>query len=136
MDRESIESIPEYSDLIKFLREQKLDTAIWEVLDGSPQRYSILTEKFSRLKDDNYTTVQIVEAVKNHIHSILLDALNMNILKNSSNTKQILGRFRELKVVKLSVSELEEKGLLLDYPNKVYESIESATQFYLYAICE
>jgi phage antirepressor YoqD-like protein len=36
MDREMIESIPEYSNLIKFLREHE---AIWEVLGGSPQRY-------------------------------------------------------------------------------------------------
>jgi hypothetical protein len=118
MDREMIENIPEYSNLIKFLREHKLDKAIWKVLGGSPQQYNLLTQAVSTLQDEKYPTVQIVEAVKSHVHSIFLNALNMNILKSSPNTEKILKLFRELKVVKLSVSGLKEKGLSLDYPNK------------------
>jgi hypothetical protein len=131
MDRGMIESIPEYLNLIEFLREHKLDRAIWEVLGGSPQCYNILTEEVSMLKKNNYPTVQIVEAVKNHIHSILLKALNKNIAKSSSNTKQILKLFRELKVVKSSVSEIEANGFLLDYPNKVFREVETNKHFYV-----
>jgi hypothetical protein len=131
MDRGMIESIPEYSNLIEFLREHKLDTAIWEVLGGSPQRYNLLTEVVSTLKKNNYPIVQIVDAVKNHIHSILLDALNKNILESSPNTEQILKLFREQKVIKLSVSGLKEKGLLLDYPNKVFQKVKTSEGFHI-----
>jgi hypothetical protein len=117
--------------LIEFLREHKLDRAIWEVLGGSPQCYNILTEEVSMLKKNNYPTVQIVEAVKNHIHSILLDAFNMNILKSSPNTEQILKLFREQKIIRLTVSGLKEKGLLLDYPNKVFREVETNKDFYV-----
>jgi hypothetical protein len=55
----------------------------------------------------------------------------MNILKSSPNTEQILKLFREQKIIRLTVSGLKAKGLLLDYPNKVFREVETNKGFYV-----
>lgn len=127
MERNVIETIPEpeFADLIKFLQRHALDDGVWKVLGGSPQRYNILAEKVSELINDNAPTDRIVSEVKNHIHSLLLDALNENIAKSSANTDKILEIFRARKVCKVSVMELKSmEGLSLDFPNKVFREVE------------
>jgi hypothetical protein len=39
MSKEQIESIPEFKDLIDFLKSHNLDEPVWKVLGGSPADY-------------------------------------------------------------------------------------------------
>ena len=73
----------------------------------------------------NDATDTIVAEVKNHVRSLLLHSLNQNIAKMSPNSKKIIKMFRDLKVGRISISELKAQGLPLDYPNKVFREVET-----------
>jgi hypothetical protein len=124
MERELINKIPEFSEIIQFLTKHSLEEGVWRVLGGSPQRYNMLAEIISMHMAANDATDTIVAEVKNHVHSLLLDSLNDNILKSSPNSKKIIKMFRDLKVGRIAIMELEAQGLSLDYPNKVFREIE------------
>ena len=123
MPRDLLESIPEFQDLIHFLKSNGLDDGVWKVLGGNPAKYVVLGQIKSEVtilsKSDTATDV-IIEKVKAHIQSLLIDSLNDIIAKSSSNTKKIIEIFRKKNVKKIPVMELEADGFLLDYPNKVF----------------
>ena len=128
MSRELLESIPEFQDFIHFLKSNGLDDGVWNVLGGNPAKYMDLEEPFkSRVtnlsKSDTATDV-IIKEVKARIQSLLINALNDIIAKSSSNTKEIIKIFREKKAKKIPVTELESRGYLVDYPNKVFCEVE------------
>ena len=53
---------------------------MWDVLGGSPQEYMTLAENVSISTVDDFTDPdKIISEVKDHVHSILLDALNEDI---------------------------------------------------------
>ena len=125
MERDQIAEIPEFSKLIKFLRKHSLDDGVWDALGGSPQRYMTLAENVSMSTVDDATDPdKIIFEVKDHVHSLLLEALNENITKCSENTDKILDKFRSLKVTQISVRNLKKEGILLDFPNKVFREVE------------
>jgi hypothetical protein len=127
MSREEIESIPELEGFIGFLKSHRLDhrvdCPVWKVLGGSPAKYLKLKERIDELSLSNTATDVIIEQVKNHLQSVLSDALNKNIAKSSSNTKAIINIFREKKKMKFAQMELEAMGFLLDFPNKVFREV-------------
>ncbi len=133
MDRELIENITDskFSMLMKFLKQHALDAGVWKVLGGCPQDYNMLSQKISMLIVANYTTDIIVAEVKNHVHTILLEALNNNITECSSNTDKILEIFQQNKICRISTRELKSKCLSLDYPNKVFRKVEKDMHFFV-----
>ena len=125
MERDQIAEISEWSELNEFLRKHSLENAVWDVLGGSPQRYMTLAENVSISTVDDFTDPdKIISEVKDHVHSILLDALNENIIKCSPNTKSIIQIFKKGKSSRIPIAELEKGGLLLDFPNKVFREVE------------
>jgi hypothetical protein len=131
MTREQIESIPEFEGFIGFLKTHQLDCPVWKVLGGSPAKYLKLKEVIDRLSLSNTATDVIIEQVKNHLQSVLSDALNKNILNSTLNTKQIVKKFREKKSTKISKAELEVMGFLLDYPNKVFREVKTLDGWFI-----
>jgi len=131
MAKDQIESISELKDLIDFLKTHQLDYPVWKVLGGSPANYLKLKEKFNGLKLTHTATDLIVEEVKNHLQSVLLDALNKNVGKSSSNTKEIIKVFRDKKAIKIPQMELEAMGFLVDYPNKVFREVKSLEDWFV-----
>ena len=132
MSKELIDSIPEFKDLIDFLKSHNLDEPVWKVLGGSPIDYLKLKKlvvKMLSLPDTPSDVV--VNQVKNHLQSVLSDSLNKNVLNSSSNTKQIIKIFRERKVNKIPKMELEGMGFLLDYPNKVFREVKTMEDWYI-----
>ena len=128
MPRELLESISEFQEFIHFLKSNGLNDGVWNVLGGNPAKYMDLEELFkSRVtilsKSDTATDV-IIEEVKARIQSLLISALNDIVLNSSSNTKEIIKIFREKKVSRLPKSELESRGYLVDYPNKVFCEVQ------------
>jgi len=126
MSKEQIESIPEFKDLIDFLKSHNLDEPVWKVLGGSPIDYLKLKKlviKMLSLPDT--PSDEVVNQVKNHLESVLSDSLNKNVLNSSSTTKQIIKIFREKKTTKIPKAELEAEGFLLDYPNKVFREVKT-----------
>ena len=131
MERELIENITEFSMLMKFLKQHALDTGVWKVIGGCPQDYNMLSEIVSTLIIENHPTDKVVAEVKNHVHTILLEALNNNITKCSSNTDKILEIFQQNKICRISTRELKSKCLSLDYPNKVFREVEKDMHFFV-----
>jgi hypothetical protein len=125
MPREMIESIPEFKDFIDFLKAHKLDCPVWKVLGGSPAKYVKLKETIDELKLSHSATDVIVDQVKNHLQSILSDALNKNVANSSANTQEIIKTFRDRKATRIPKMELKEMGLALDYPNKVFREVKT-----------
>jgi len=125
MERDQISEIPKFSKLIEFLRKHSLEKAVWDVLGGSPQRYMTLAGNVSMsIVDDATDTDRIISKVKDHVHSILLGALNDNIANSTANTKQIIEILRDRKIHRIPKMELEKSGFLLDFPNKVFREVE------------
>ena len=132
MSKEQIESIPEFKDLIVFLKSHNLDEPVWKVLGGSPADYLKLEEAIIDYKFSLSDTASdvVVNQVKNHLRSFLTKSLN-RILKSSSTTKQIIKIFRERKIIMIPMPELEAEGLLLDYPNKVFREVVTMEDSYI-----
>jgi len=133
MSKEQIESIPEFKDLVDFLKSHNLDEPVWKVLGGSPADYlkleeAIIDNKFSL--SDTASDV-FVNQVKDHLQSVLSDTFNKNVLNSSSTTKQIIKIFREKKTTKIPKAELEAEGFLLDYPNKVFREVKTMEDWYI-----
>lgn len=125
MSRELLESIPEFASFIALLKAHKLDDPVWNVLGGSPIEYSKLREKlitylFLPLPFTASSSDEVVDEVKRILTSILTVALNEDILDSSSNTKAIVKVFQDKKGMNLSKTDLEEKKMHLEYPNKVF----------------
>lgn len=132
MSKEQIDYIPEYKDLIDFLKSHNLDEPVWKVLGGSPIEYLKLKKLFVKmLSRPDTVSDEVVNQVKNHIKSVLSKALTKNVADSSPNTKQIIKLFRERKVVKIPKMELEAMGFLLDYPNKVLREVDTGDDSYI-----
>jgi len=131
MTRELIESIPEFEGFIDFLKTHQLDCPVWKVLGGSPAKYLKLKEMIVRLSLSNTATDVIIEQVKNHLQSVLSDALNKNVLNSSSFSQAIIQVFREKKTIKISKAELKAMGFLLDYPNKVFREVKALDDWFI-----
>jgi hypothetical protein len=131
MTREQIESIPEFKGFIDFLKAHQLDSPVWKVLGGSPVDYKTLKLTIDVLTLSNTATDVIIEQVKNHLQSVLSDALNKNILNSTSSTIQIVMKFREKKSTKISKAELKAMGFLLEYPNKVFREVKTLDGWFI-----
>ncbi len=121
MSRDVIEKVPEFEDLILFLKQHHLDDGVWEVFGGTPMDYiqlDIIKTRFANSPAD-----LIVNAIKEHAYSHLLNALEAHILKSSKNTKKIIKVFRDTKKMEIALTTLEGRRLLLDFPNKVFREI-------------
>jgi hypothetical protein len=125
MERNPISEISKLSDSNEFLRKHSLEKAVWDVLGGSPQRYMMLARHVSMsIVDDATDPDRVISEVKDHVHSILLGALNDNIANSTANTKQIIEILRDRKIHRIPKMELEKSGFLLDFPNKVFREVE------------
>ena len=132
MSKELIDSIPEFKDLIDFLKSHNLDEPVWKVLGGSPIDYLKLKKLVVKMLSlPNTASDVVVNQVKDHLQSVLSDALNNNIANSSSNTQAIIKVFREKKVTKIPVAELKAMGLLLDYPNNVFREMKTMVDCYI-----
>ena len=122
MSREAIESIPEFSTLMAFLKEHNLSDGVWQVLGGYPYCYRVLDEV--RIMTTNTTTPlppkEVVSAIKNFIRWRLIDTLNRNIIKSSNNTKEIIKIFRSQGLSHIRMTRLKSQGYRVDYPNTVF----------------
>ena len=127
MSMDLLESIPEFQDLIHFLKLNGLSDGVWNVLGGNPAKYMELEQFKSEVtilsKSDTATDV-IIEKVKEHIESLLTHTLNDIVTKSSVNTANIIKIFREKKAKKIHVTELKSEGYLVDYPNKVFCEVQ------------
>ncbi len=132
MSKEQIESIPEFKDLVDFLKSHNLDEPVWKVLGGSPIDYLKLKKLFIKMLSLSDTASDVfVNQVKDHLQSVLSDTFNKNVLNSSSTTKQIIKIFREKKTTKIPKAELEAEGFLLDYPNKVFREVKTMEGWYI-----
>ena len=131
MSKEQIESIPEFKDLIGFLKSRNLDEPVWKVLGGSPADYLKLETAIIDKELSFYDTAsdEVVNRVKKHILAVLSDSLTTNVANCSLNTEQIIKIFRERKVSKILKMELKAKGFLLDYPNKVFREVTTSDRW-------
>eukprot|EP01038_Epipyxis_sp_PR26KG_P013667 gene13667-18340_t len=122
MSKERIESIPEFKDLIDFLKSHNLNEPVWKVFVGSPADYLKLEEAIidNKLSLSDTASDVVVNQVKDQLQSVLSDTFNKNVLNSSANTQAIIDAFREKKAIKIPKVELKAMGLLLDYPNKVF----------------
>jgi len=132
MTREQIESIPEFKGLIALLKSHNLDEPVWKVLGGSPADYLKLEEAIAdnKLSLSDTASEEVVNQVKNHLQSVLTKSLN-RILKSSLTTKQIIKIFKEKKIIRIPMAELEADGLLLDFPNKVFREVDTIEDSYI-----
>ena len=132
MSKEQIESIPEFKDLVDFLKSHNLDEPVWKVLGGSPIDYLKLKKLVIKMLSlpDTASDV-VVNQVKDHLQSVLSDTFNKNVLNSSSTTEQIIKIFREKKTTKIPNAELKAKGLLLDYPNKVFREVKTIGRWFV-----
>ena len=128
MSREQIESIPELEGFINLLKSCNLDGPVWKVLGGSPAKYLKLTEAFEL---SNTASEEFVDQVKNHLQSVLGEALNKSVAKSSANTKAIVDVFRQKKAIKIPIMELIAMGLLVDYPNKVFREVKTSGRWFV-----
>ncbi len=133
MSREQIESIPEYQSFMVVLKAYSLTDPVWTVLGGSPADYLALKEALNILLSRPHTAEELINNVKDHLHSILSDTLNKVVLNSSTNTKEIIKVFREIedRNYKIPKAKLEEEGFLLDYPNKVFRESKLSGRWYV-----
>jgi hypothetical protein len=133
MSKEQIESVPEFKGLIGFLKSRNLDDPVWKVLGGSPADYLKLDEAIidNKLSLSDTASDEVVDQVKNHLQSILSDALNKNVLKSSPTTKEIIKIFKENIIIKIPLAELDARGFVLDYPNKVFREVKTIEDSYI-----
>ena len=133
MSKEQIESIPEFKELIDFLKSHNLDEPVWKVLGGSPAEYLKLKGTINKDKLTLSDTVsdELVNKVKNYLQSVLSDSLNKNVANSSLNTQAIIDAFREKKVTKIEKMELKAMRFLLDYPNKVFREVKTMGRWYV-----
>ena len=133
MSKEQIESIPEFKELIDFLKSHNLDEPVWKVLGGSPADYLKLKGTINKDKLTLSDTVsdELVNKVKNYLQSVLSDSFNKNVLNSSSNTKKIIQIFKKKKNTKMPKAELEALRFLLDYPNKVFREVKTMGRWYV-----
>ena len=133
MSKEQIESIPEFKDLIVFLKSHNLDEPVWKVLGGSPADYLKLEEAIfdNILSMSDTASDVVVNQVKNHLQSVLSDSLGKNIANSSPNTQAIIDAFREKKVTKIRKMELKAMGYQLDYPNKVIRDVKTLGRWFV-----
>jgi hypothetical protein len=133
MTREQIESIPEFKGLIALLKSHNLDEPVWKVLGGSPADYLKLEEAIAdnKLSLSDTASEEVVNQVKNHLQSVLSDSLNKNVVKSSLTTKQIIKIFKEKKIIRIPMAELEAEGHLLDFPNKVFREVKTMEGWYI-----
>lgn len=133
MSREQIEAISEFKDLMKLLNAHHLSDPVWQVLGGSPQLYvklkSIINESF--LPSTTAAVADITKVVKNHLRSILSDALYKKIANGSLTSSQAIEIFRYKNVIKIPKMELKAMGLVLDYPNKVFREVMASDNCYI-----
>jgi len=124
MQKQQIESIPEFKILIDFLKSHNLDCPVWKVLGGSPADYLKLKEVIiKKMSLPNTVSDEIVDQVKNHLQNILSSSFNKNVIRSNLTTQQIIKIFRERNVIKIPIAELVNMGLLLEYPNKVFREV-------------
>ncbi|RYG94909.1 hypothetical protein EON65_56750 [archaeon] len=100
-----------------------MDNAVWQVLGGCPAKYLDVRSLIANCSDD-----AIVDKVRRYLVSVL-DEAGQIVLKSSPNTKAIVKLFREKNVLQLSTYELEKLGLMIDYPNKVFQEVTRVGTF-------
>ena len=133
MSKEEVESIPEFKDLIDFLKSHNLDDPVWKVLGGSPADYLKLEEAIidNKLSLSDTASDEVVNQVKKHLLSVLSDTFGKNIGNCSSNTQAIIDEFKKAKAIKILKMELKVRKLLLDYPNKVFREVKIMERWYI-----
>lgn len=90
---------------------------MWQVLGGCPAKYIDVKTKIANYPDD-----AIVDRVKRNLITTLANAGKF-VRNSSANTEAIVKLFREKNALQLSASELEDHGLIIDYPNKVFREV-------------
>jgi len=120
MDKDVIERIPEWKELIDFLKSHKLDQGVYDVLGGSPSDYIMLRNVFEFTTG---TSEEKIKSIKDHIEFVLIDALYNKIDESSPNTKEIIALSIQIGKLPIPIQELKDKKLLLDYPNKVFRKV-------------
>ena len=88
-----------------------------------------ITDNKSSLSDT--ASEEVVNQVKNRLQSVLSDSLNKCVVKSNFSTKQIIKIFREKKIIRIPMTELEAMGLLLDFPNKVFREVKTMEGWYI-----
>ncbi len=131
MSQDQIESIANFNELITFMRENKINDGVWEVLGGNPAKYISVNERYIGLVMKNASKDVIVAEIKQHIYSVLLDTLTKIVLEGSANTRNIIEMFRERKITRIAKTELIPNGLSLDYPNKVFREVTYRVKCYI-----
>jgi hypothetical protein len=126
MSREQLEAIPEFREFVEFLKNHKLDDAVWKVVGGCPAKFLQIELAFSSASGKSS---EKVEAVKSAISKVLLIS-KRTIMECSANTEDIVKLWMEKKWEKVSVAELLKCGFELDIPNKVFrETAEGTVEF-------
>jgi hypothetical protein len=119
MSREQLESIPEFREFVEFLKNHKLDDAVWKVVGGCPAKFLQIELAFSCASGKSS---EKVEAVKSAISRVLVTS-QRTIMECSANSKEIVKLWMEKKWEKVPVTELLKSGFELDIPNKVFHQI-------------
>jgi len=126
MEKNVVESIPELKELIDFLKCNKLDQVVYNVLGGSPSEYINLRDVFEFTTG---TTEMKILSIKEHIKFVLIDALYNKIGEASPNTEKIIALFRQIGKLAIPNMELNTNGILLDYPNTVFRQVTTDSRY-------
>jgi hypothetical protein len=128
MAMKQIESIQEIEELVKFLKQNGLHTAVWEVVGGYPVKYIDLYVKFIEMKSEGLSTDDMIEEVKNFV-KLQLSKAHDKVVSSSSNTKAIVHIFQDKSIGNISKAALETNGFSLDNPNNVFREVLRKDEF-------
>jgi len=121
MDKNVIESIPEWKELVDFLKSHKLDQVVYDVLGGSPSDYINLRHVF---RGTAGSTEDKIKSIRDFIRNRLYDALYDVVSGSSENTKDIVELFCRAKTLEMPLITLAASQFILDSPNKVFRRVK------------
>ncbi len=132
LKQEQLNEIEDLEVFLAFLKEHRLDDLVWKVLGGVPAHYLTMQR---HLRFPVVLTSQgapeIIGSVVKYMLSTLSDALNKQVAKGSPMTKSIVKVFREHGVSRMTVMELEELKLEIEYPNKVFREMKTSIDWFV-----
>jgi hypothetical protein len=119
MTKEMIESIPEYADMIAFLKKHNLFGVAYDIIGGVPARFEHFLDVIPTTYTGTSEVAAAISTIKGRLQSQMADELRL-CERASHNTKQMMSWFEKVKVTEIPTAELMAEEFMVDYPNKVF----------------
>lgn len=125
MTREILRSVPEFDETFAFLKENKLDDAVWKVVGGNPELFyygiNLKLDTKNKGKEEN------IAAVKSTLGNILMHSHYHAFCGCGNNTTALVkhwmnNNWSNKKAV--SMTDVEAAGFTVDLPNNVFRVIK------------